>query len=322
MKAPLPHFSILVVGLVWFSVGIAQAPAPAKTESPRPAPVDAAVSGTAKSPPPTAPSSSEVTTRLDSIERAQRERKNQGYAIAIVSAAAGLLGVLVGGVINYRMQSARLKHELKVSQDRARLEIGDSIVQWQLKQLSLLYGPLRAMFGQSLALYRQMNVALARVDPERFRLAEGGEDIDKQEFQVRLKDAPWTRFRTVLHMSEIYGANLGVEPYFDAVVALGNRIAHIIEEHAGYALAEQSDLIRVFGQYLAHIAILNCVYEAHQAQLVTTSNAVDDSTVSDERIKPQVDESAAFPEEIHKLVDAGFKRITSDLNVWRASANI
>lgn len=86
--------------------------------------------------------------------------------------------MLLGGILNERLQRRRLVQEIhlanskadqekQLAADKARqerefsekqsqLQIGHAVVEWELKQLSLLYGPVRALLGQSFGLYRQM----------------------------------------------------------------------------------------------------------------------------------------------------------------------
>ena len=138
-------------------------------------------------------------------------------------AIMGFLGVVIGGLITVWMQRRLLAHQEKLAtqsaenainlanlaakddrvlaSDRAKLEIGNSFVQWQLKQLSELYGPLHALFQQSQALYRHMNTVLANAEPNKFRLRKDPETdrIDGLVFEILL-DWRWERFRTILHV--------------------------------------------------------------------------------------------------------------------------
>jgi hypothetical protein len=256
--------------------------------------------------------------------------------MAVIPALSGLFGVIVGGVINAWIQNkalantkriadeaaanARMLAEAKAGQERelaesrARLEIGNSLVEWELKQLSELYGPLHALLGQSNALYRQMNEVLCEVDSARFRMQEGV-DFDKRVFQILVK-GEWTRFRTVLHIGEVYGRDYGIEDYFDEVVAIGERIQKIIAERAGFARTDQADLMEVFGRYLAHYAILKRVHTEMRERKIA-GNASDSKVTS---VPMKVQESAVFPHRIQSLVTQGFDAISKDLMAWRAKA--
>lgn len=263
---------------------------------------------------------------------------------AFIAAVAAVLGVFLGGYINDRQQRERLKQEMaiadskaehernlatgKAQQERelaakqAKLQIGGAVVEWQLKQLSLLYGPMRALLGQSLGLYRQMNQALAQADSSRFKFADVAPDVDGKVFQIQTLPGTWERFRTVMHISEVYGRGFGVETYFDEIVSIGGRIEKIIQEHAGYARHEQKDLMNVFAQYLAHFAILKHLHEEAKAKR-TAGQVADKHPVALPESTPaklKVDVSAAFPQEIHVLVNQGFDAITKDIEEWRAKA--
>lgn len=265
----------------------------------------------------------EVATRLAALEKAVEKEKTPERT-SITAAVFGLVGVIVGGFINAFMQyllmrrqtqlaDVKATQERELAENRAKLEIGNSFVQWELKQLSELYGPLRALLGQSNAMYRQMNKALCASEKERFRLQAGADDFDKQEFQIRTPDGKWVRFRTVMHIGEVYGRGYGVEDYFDEVVAIGGRMVKIIEEKAGYARPEQNKLLAVFGEYLAHYAVLKRLHSDMNARVHSKRKTVP-------AVRMKAHESAVFPQEIQELVDAGFEAINGELMQWRGKA--
>jgi hypothetical protein len=296
--------------------------------------------------------SSNVEFRLAGMEKAIGELKRSSLLgtllPAIIAAVAAVLGLLIGGLLQDRLQRARLVQEEKIAnakaehekglaearakQDRelaekqSKLQIGNAVVEWQLKQLSLLYGPVRALLGQSFGLYRQMNIVLERADSDRFRFvndphARGQNAEQGQVFQIRRSSQDWERFRTVMHIDEVYGRGYGVETYFDEVVSIGARIVKIIEQNAGYARPEEEQLMNVFAQYLAHFAVLNHLHGLAKAALERPrSKSHDAATEADSLTQLKVDVSAVFPTELHDLINAGFKAITKDIEQWREKA--
>lgn len=297
----------------------------------------------------------EVATRLAAIEKTLDKKAGAFEWTNIITALFGLIGVLVGSLINYWIQKKLMMHqkqlaetaaaatkqlaekaatatrqladdtagqERELAEQRAKLEIGNSFVQWQLKQLSELYGPLHTLLGQSNAMYRQMNQTLEGADKERFRLTGGGDDFDKKEFEIKLKDSNWVRFRTVLHIDEVYGKHYGVEPYFDEIVAIGARIAKVIEEKAGYARPDQNELSSVFGMYLAHFAILKRLHSDRKTPIQPSPAGGDRAearpAASIDQIK--IHESAVFPQAIRGMVEKGFADTNNELKEWRAKA--
>lgn len=307
------------------------APAPSTA-----APVPASPSMVAPLPPLPSKEWLDVGVRLAAIEKAVEKKDTSSIWNVLITAIAGLLGVFVGGVINARIQNMALANtkriaddaaanakslaNAKAAQDRelaenqARLEIGSSLVARELEQLSELYGPLHALFGQSNALYRQMNDVLCELDPKRFQLQEGA-DFDRREFQI-LMEGKWVRFRTVLHLGEVYGGRFGIEDYFDEIVAIGERIQKIIAEKAGFARPDDSGLLMVFGRYLAHYAILKRLHSELKARL-ESGHSMEDRTTS---MPMKVQESAVFPHEIQDMVKNGFEAISKDLMEWRRKA--
>jgi len=268
---------------------------------------------------------------------AQSVSSTSGDWNVLISALAGLLGVIVGGIINARIQNkalantsriadeaavnarslsdAKAQQDREIAEGRARLEIGSSLVARELEQLSELYGPLHALFGQSNALYRQMNEVLCELAPQRFRLKEGA-DFDRQEFQIHI-DGEWVLFRTVLHLEEVYGRQFGIEDYFDEIVGIGDRIQKIIAEKAGFVRPEDSKLLMIFGRYLAHYAILKRLHSELRDR-IAAGNSMTDPRSS---VPMKVQESAVFPREIQELVKNGFEAISSHLMEWRSKAD-
>ncbi|WP_433967309.1 hypothetical protein [Tunturiibacter gelidiferens] len=253
---------------------------------------------------------------------------------ALIAAVTGVVGVFVGVFANNKQQRERLEQEaglaqvkadndLRLAERQSKANISSAVVDWQLRQLFLLYGPLRALLGQSFSLYRQMNSALCKAAPDRFQLVSsknpnGQASEDKQEFQILLPGSGWTRFRVVMHMQHVYGQAFDVEIYIDEIVAIGSRVVNIIQEKAGYARAEEADLMGVFARYLAHFAVM-----AHQHELAKGLNSKNgirverDEPESQPRALLNVDLASVFPLELPSLINTGFLAITRDVEEWK-----
>lgn len=283
---------------------------------------------------------SDITVRLERLA----ERTNAtDYTPALLSLGGSLVGMFLGALVTIWTQQKLLAHQRVLAEDqsksardiaeakatqerelasgRAKLEIGNSLVQWQLKQLSELYGPLHALFGESQALYRHMNTVLSKAEPDQFRLCDDArtDRVDGKIFEIKLR-GEWGRFRTILHIAEVYGRGYGVEDYFDGIVAIGGRIVKVIEEKAGYVRPDQPELASLFGQYLAHYSVLerlNSHYKELHCRVRGQRQSSERPTVE---VPLSVDDSAVFPAEIQRFVESGFHAITVELNVWRMKA--
>jgi hypothetical protein len=294
----------------------------------------------------------DVEARLAAIEKAITDLNRPSLWAtllpAVIAAAAAIAGLFIGGVVNDRLQRTRLAQEAAIAAEKAihekslaetkaqqerelaekqsRLQIGNAVVDWQLKQLYLLYGPVRALLGQSFGLYRQMNKVLEHADSELFRFvsvpdAQGQNAEYGEEFQIKTAPQQWERFRTVMHITQVYGRGFGVETYFDEIVAIGARIVTNIEQNAGYARPEEKDLMGVFARYLAHFAVLKHLQGEAKADLVKAQSASKNSLAGEDSIHPmKVDRSAAFPAELHALINEGFEAITKDIEHWKGKA--
>ena len=271
-----------------------------------------------------------LDSRLEELEQLIRGLKPSPLYMtlspSLIAFLGALAGVWIGGWNAERLQRARLAQDEKVadkksaqdlalSEKQAKLQIGNAVIEWEIKQLSLLYGPLRALLGQSVALYRETNTVLIERS-KRFRMINVGEE--KPEFQIETTPGVWTRFRTVLHIFEVYGKDYGVEAYFDEIVSIGAEMVKIIQQQAGYARAEEKDLMAVFGRYLAHFAVLKSMHEAAKAKVMPSKPDADAGALT--RPAPTVNLSAAFPDTIHGLINQGFDAITADILQWRKRA--
>lgn len=246
-----------------------------------------------------------TVTRLAAVESSIAKSADRADAVAMRSSLFSL-GTVVGtalltAILTLVGQHLLMAHQRKMSARDSQNEVANAYVEWQLKQLSELYGPLRALLGQSNEIYRQMNRALISADSSRFQLVDG-DDFDGKEFQVKL-GGNWTRFRTVQHLAEVYNNDYGVEPYFDDVVAVGQRMADLIREKAGYARSEDADLLVYLGKYLGHFFVLKRLHERAKA--------------GQEIVLNDADRAATFPNKIQGLVADGFAAINKQVMEWR-----
>lgn len=231
----------------------------------------------------------------------------QDWITPIFSIIGVILGVIAGGFFSYRLQ---------ISQRN--FEICKSLMDWKVNQLSELYGPLHALLHQSSALYRHMNNVLIKLDATKFRLDNDptNGDFDTKKFQIFENDE-WKDFRTVTHINLVYGHNFKIEQYFDEIIGVGERMVKIIEEKAGYVREDQTELAEVFGQYLAHYAVLRKIHNDNKKIFDEQQNISHCHVIQ----KISVDESAAFPRKIQKLVQTGYRELNSELNNWGKQGN-
>ncbi|WP_436188456.1 hypothetical protein [Pseudorhodoferax sp. LjRoot39] len=246
---------------------------------------------------------SNAASKLTSVESAIAKSTERADQVARRTSRYSLYTVLGTAILTATLsllaQFLLMRHQRRINRADAEAKVANSYVEWQLRQLSELYGPVRALLGQSNVLYRQMNKALVAADAGRFRLVAGN-DFDGLEFQIKIAEA-WIRFRTVKHIAEVYNKDYGVEPYFDDVINVGERLAKVIQEKAGFA--REDELVRVMGEYLAHYLVMKRLHERAKSGEKVHANAAD--------------EKAVFPNRIQDLVDNGFSTINKQVMVWR-----
>lgn len=246
-----------------------------------------------------------TTSRLASVEGAIAKAGDKADQVAQRTSRYSqwtVLGTaLLTASLSLLAQWMLMRQQRRINRADSEAKVANTYVEWQLKQLSELYGPIRALLGQSNVLYRQMNRALVAGNSEKFRLIPG-DDFDGQEFQIFF-NGTWLRFRTVKHLEEVYDKTFGIEPYFQDVLDVGSRMADVIREKAGYARPEDGALVKVMGEYLAHYLVLRRLHDrARNGEKLHLSAA---------------DEHAIFPNQIQELVDNGFKAINEQVMEWR-----
>ena len=246
-----------------------------------------------------------AASRLASVESAIAKSADRAEEVADRTSRYSLFTVLgtalVTALVSLFAQWLLMRHQRNINRADSEAKVANSYVEWQLQQLSELYGPVRALLGQSNVLYRQMNKALIAADASRFQLISGT-DFDNLEFQI-LVDEKWVRFRTVRHLDEVYNKDYGVEPYFDDVIDVGSRLAKVIRQKAGFARQDDNDLVQVMGEYLAHYLVLKRLHDRAKSGEEIHMNAAD--------------EQAIFPNRIQELFDKGFKSINQQVMEWR-----
>jgi hypothetical protein len=240
-----------------------------------------------------------IAKRLDLLDKTLIQSSKRSDETAFRTSWMSLVGIGMTILLGW----LGLWHQQKLNESKERAEITNAYMEWTMKQISEFYGPLRALLGQSNAMYRQMNHVLINAAPEIFRFEKmDGQDFDNLVFQI-FKDGQWSRFRTVKNLEDVYNKGFNVEPYFTDVVNVGEQIANLIRDKTGYLRAEDKDLVAVLGDYLAHFSVLKRLHEAGS---------------KNEKINAtKADENATFPIQMQSLVDDGFQKINAQIIKWR-----
>jgi hypothetical protein len=265
----------------------------------------------------------------------------------------GLFSSLFVAVVTFLGTRAITKSREKTDYDlavgKSKLDVAKSLVDWKLRQLAELYGPLRTLFAQSNAIYRVMNMVLQAAAPEKFKLLTPDDLVTKQfeSFKASADEdghlfvisrgagGAWERFRTVMFIDEAYGKGYEVELYFDQIVEISRRLVDVIETKAGLALNETGDeavagqaasgatrlqdtLRHKFGQYLAHAAVLQCIHANRRAVFRRAIGEPVEMEPLALNLATHV--SAAFPQQIQRLVGTAYNELQRDVAAWAQRA--
>ena len=124
-----------------------------------------------------------TTMRLASVEASITKSSDFAEQVALRTSWFSFGTVfgtaLLTATLSLLAQMLLMRHQQKINRMDSEAKVANTYVEWQLKQLSELYGPIRALLGQSNVLYRQMNRALVFADINRVRLVEGYDFVNR-----------------------------------------------------------------------------------------------------------------------------------------------
>lgn len=317
----------LWVGLHVSAVIGAMSPSPAHAQAPATAgPAAAALSAPAPvaAPAPAAPvqrdgaSAQDVAQVRDDVNalgeslRAQIESVRPAWWERFVPAVIGLLGVFVGGLVSWQLQSRQIDLSTQLQQQQLRendrlgrakagYESLSKVVDHQMRQVNEFYSPLRLMLQRSGGVRRQLCDQLVAKDPSRFQMRSEGDG--GVHLYVLETDGGATPFRLIQHMYELATQHAELLPLVKEIVAIGVAMTELIKTKGGMAITGSDAVNTALGRYLAHFSILQ--------DMTAKAEASPD-------LLEKLQYNVAYPRDLDAALDADIAVLTGDIEIWQA----
>jgi|GEM_PF-6055560 len=251
---------------------------------------------------------------VEAVNRARPPWWQTALPGVLTAVLVGLFGFLGNRKLQERAHSfessaasGRHEFELRLAKQKAGLDATKELIAWRVRQMEQLYGPLRALLGQSKAvtdlLHQQLHDALPEGERDT-RWVDDPKSTSGQSFQILDENGVWKPFRLLEQLPALYAKpRTHIGPLVAEILNIGEQMVKIIRERAGLMLSNQKDLADVFAKYLAHFAFLKeC-----------------DTACRDEKTRNQAQHytTGFYPREINKLVEAGFLQLNGELTQWQ-----
>lgn len=244
------------------------------------------------------------TVDLSEIKQLIKEQGNDGLGKYLIAALSAMVGGLIAGLINWYLQHQKLKHEKEQAIKGIGIDAAKELNGLRLRQLGELYGPLKALLGQSKGVHHQLCLQLVQSDPARFRLQDDPNSTLGKSCEI-YSQGKWEPFRLLYEIHTLYGNRHKIDPLVTQIIKISKSIIDVIRDKAGLALSEQSEIHDAFAKYLSHIAILEDAYQTAR------------SPAGKRKVLGVREYSyGAYPRELNKLVDDGFCKISLELKGW------
>lgn len=228
-----------------------------------------------------------------------------------VPALMGLLGVLVGGWVSWRLQSRQLRLSAQMQQQqllenerlgraKAGYESYSKVVEYQTRQLNEFYSPLRLMLQRSGGVRRQLCDQLRAKRPERFEMRQ--EADGREHLYILESDGEATPFRLIRHMHELATQHAELLPLVQEIVTIGEAMTNLIRDKGGMAITGSGFVNDLLGRYSAHFSILRDV----------AAKAKDEPD-----LLSALEYNVAYPRELDGALDADIAVLTGEIESWR-----
>lgn len=229
----------------------------------------------------------------------------QTFLERLYPALFGVLGVLIAGLVNYRLQIRQITHNESERKEKFSFDVRQKIFEYRSKQNNEFYGPLLVLLTQSKEVSKQLHEQLVKFDSKRYKFED-----DRSSGEVRLAlfiyDESGKRAFRLIEELPYLGRNIKNSlPQVLVIIEVGDRMAALIEKSSGLANPKNSDLSSCLGIYLAHLTALKDTYK--QALQKNINGSVRTHT-------------AVFPRNIQDLVKADYEEINSQIEAWESEA--
>lgn len=194
------------------------------------------------------------------------------------------------------------KRQVELALVEGRITYADKLLDLRLKQLELFFAPLHALLQQSKGVYAKLTMQLLE-DKSRYRQADDPEMPDGRKLEVFWADGRWYDWRLLDQMPPLKRDRL-YRPLIDEIMRIGKEMTTLIQKHGAFAVDEKG-VSDVFGEYLAHYAILLSVHRDGRAEAYV----------------PGQHKIGYYPRRLNGIVEARYKALLQDLQPYISASN-
>jgi hypothetical protein len=169
--------------------------------------------------------------------------------------------------------------------------------------LECFFAPLHALLQQSEGITEKLRTQLYE-DAANYRAVEDAASGRKKP-QIRWSDGQWHDFRLLDQMPALK-QNPIYKPLIDEVMRIGTEVTGLIQKYGAFSADKGAD-ISVYGEYLAHYAILRTIYNDPRT----------------EPYPPGKHKIGYYPRTLNTVVEERYQELVEDLKPYfQASAAV
>ncbi|MFJ4247524.1 hypothetical protein [Pseudomonas sp. NPDC089741] len=240
---------------------------------------------------------SSISTQVSALKQSFWER--------LYPALFGVLGVAIAGVVNYLLQARQITHNESERKEKFSFDARQKLFEYRNKQNNEFYGPLLVLLAQSKELSNQLHEQLTNLDPSRYKFEDDSSSGVVKPALFIYENFSKRPLRLIEELPYIGRHVKGLLPQVFVIIAVGDRMAALIEKSSGLANPKNSELSGCLGKYLAHLTALTDAYK--QADQGSPDGSI--------RIH-----TAVFPRRIQELVKADYDEISKQIQEWESEA--
>jgi hypothetical protein len=161
-------------------------------------------------------------------------------------------------VLNQQKTDAESQRQRESARLVASTTYADKLLDLRLKQLELFVAPLHALLEQSKGVYAKLQTQLLE-DKAKYREVPDPQFGEKQMKLEVLYGKDWLDWRLLDQLPPLKG-NTPYAPLIAEIIRIGEEMTALIAKYGAFSL-DESGVSDVYGEYLAHFAILRSIYK-------------------------------------------------------------
>lgn len=194
------------------------------------------------------------------------------------------------------------KRQLELARLEGRLTCADKLLDLRLKQLDLFFAPLHALLQQSKGVYAKLTMQLLE-DQAHYREVDDPKRPGERKLEVLWSDGKWYDWRLLDQLPPLKRHRM-YRPLIEEIMRIGKEMTTLIQQHGAFAVDAQG-VSDVFGEYLAHYAILLSIHRDPRT----------------EPFEPGQHKIGYYPRRLNGIVEARYQALLQELQPYIAASS-